>query len=433
MKEKNKRTKILQILAVVASVLLYLMIWIISETEISNLNEYKTEMRSSTEEKVVENNVEEKENNAEEESAKLIEGVKSRNLVFKNLRSAGVGLFYGVMILFLFAMFMILSLYVVGKIGKIIVFISNKSEDNKQSNGTQKNNLPVEDKKEIHSALSMLIACGIISLFFFLPFILGDQSNREMGEIWENGVKSIGNVFPLSEENTESDDTKVSSAVEITNIDADYEARKTQTDFSDDLMEYTMLYMVFIGVGIVTFQILYVVIRKKLQKEDEKDIIDEYSSPIAFLTIGVAILLMLRDGKLSSTDHIETIGELLKSYCTIIFSFTITILTLEIIKQLMNTKVKLIRREAEHLFIYLIGHSTLLLFEMLSFLYSAICGAIGRDPIALENNSENSFRNKIIESMENGLNKMEKGNIKILKGNKRKRAFDAFEETITKK
>jgi len=247
----------------------------------------------------------------------------------------------------------------------------------------------------------LVIAWGIIALFFIFPFLIGEKSNGII-EIWQDGVYKITSLF--STKNNVPDSPLKTTA------------------------SYSLIYVIVLGVSFAIVKILRSIIGHTLQEAKRKNLIDEYSSPIALLAVGVAMLWTLKG------EQFDKIGNLLKSFCTVIFIFAVIVLTLEIIRLLINMRENFIRLEARYLFILLVGQSALLILGALNFIYGTINNTIGSTEDTKIMQTEIKLKNKIVDTMNQVIdNKKKLPNGEQKEKDKRKLTFWPFDEKVTKK
>ena len=207
-------------------------------------------------------------------------------------------------------------------------------------------------------------------------------------------------------------------------------------DFSSkSVASYTLIFIIILGVGIAVVKILYSIIEQTLKKKKNVNLIDEYSSPIALLAVGIALLMLFQQGDFPKENRLDTIGALLGAFCTVIFIAAIIILTLEIIRLLMDIREDFIRLEARYIFISLVGQSALLLLEMLNSIYGAVNSTVSGDP---DNNLlqfNATLRQKIVDAMDDNIDVKEISSLtdQIKDVDDSETTFIPFDENVTKK
>ena len=194
-------------------------------------------------------------------------------------------------------------------------------------------------------AVMFTVAWGILALFLMLPFFTGEQGSGLI-DTWVKGTNSIAVWF-------------------------DMDAKPSDQGTPGNVGSYILLYIIVIGVGVAVIKIFYSLI-KHLFKKENNSFIDEYSNPMALMAVGVALLWSLRLKVFQMTSRRKLIFELFKCFAAVIIVFTIAILTLEIIRLLMDMREKIIRQEARYLFIFLVGQCTMMLMDILIL----VCGAL---------------------------------------------------------
>ena len=250
----------------------------------------------------------------------------------------------------------------------------------------------------------LVIAWGIIALFCILPFLMGEWGKGNLIEIWQDGTCKITSLFSPD------------NGAEVFSFEV--------------LISYILIYVIIIGVGFAVVKILHSIIGHTLKERKSENLIDEYSSPIALLAVGVAILWTLKGEQFG-----DRIVNLLESFCAVIFIFAIIVLTLEIIRLLINMRDNFIRLEARYLFISLVGQSALLILGMLNFIYGAVNNTIGSTEDTKIGKIEVKLRNKLVNAMDKAIEPEKKfpDDEQIENADKRKLTFWPFDEKVTKK
>lgn len=243
----------------------------------------------------------------------------------------------------------------------------------------------------------LVISWGIIALFCVLPFLMGEWGKGNLIEIWQDGTCKITNLFS-------PDNGAEGFSFEV-------------------LISYILIYIIIMGVGFAVVKILHSIIGHTLKERKSENLIDEYSSPIALLAVGVAILWTLKGEQFD-----DKIKDLLKSVVSVIFIFAIIVLTLEIIRLLINMRDNFIRLEARYLFISLVGQSALLILGMLNFIYGTINNTIGSTEDTKIEKIEVKLRNKLVNTMDKAIEPKKK-----FPNDEQKLTFWPFDEKVTKK
>lgn len=282
-------------------------------------------------------------------------------------------------------------------------------------------------------AVILAIAWGFIALFCVLPFLVGDQNRNNPIEIWKDGVckiESLSDFDWLENRDADSisipfpeDDLNDGGAVNSgSNDSANYS--------SGNLASYILIYVIVLGVGFAVTKILYSIIRHTLSESENINLIDEYSSPIALLAVGIAVLCTLKGG-----IGYKTIVSLLKSFGIVIVIFAIIIFTLEIIRLLINIRESFIRLEARYLFISLVGQTALLMLGVLNSIYGAVNSMISGGMDAKMYQIERKLRQKVIDAMDKAIDSKEKSadNEQMTNEKDHKTTFCPFDEKVTKK
>lgn len=247
-----------------------------------------------------------------------------------------------------------------------------------------------------------VVAWGVLAMFFILPFLAGRQISDPI-ENWKDGVYRIGGLFKTERSGV--------------NDPADFQFNA--------LASYMLVYIIVLGVGFAVEKILYAIIGHTLHEKKNRNLIDEYSSPIALLAVGVAILWTIQDDK----EPVE-IGELLKSFGTVSFIFAIAILTLEVVRLLINVRENFIRQEARYLFVSLIGQSAMLLLGVLNSIYGAVNNTIGSTDNTNMGQIETKLTQRMIKAMDKAIDNTDTDSKNEADS---KTTFCPFAEKVTKK
>lgn len=343
-------------------------------------------------------------------------GLVSTTLFFKISRTAIGGLILGTIVISIIALLIVVIRCIFNGIYNLL---SIKSSTGKICTEFQNSALSGAFK---NTTVILVIALGIFSLFFFLPFLVGEQTKENPIEIWKDGVTKIESIFGFNDEKASSNGTNGDN----NNLE----------DFSSkSVASYTLIFIIILGVGIAVVKILYSIIEQTLKKKKNVNLIDEYSSPIALLAVGIALLMLFQQGDFPKENRLDTIGALLGAFCTVIFIAAIIILTLEIIRLLMDIREDFIRLEARYIFISLVGQSALLLLEMLNSIYGAVNSTVSGDP---DNNLlqfNATLRQKIVDAMDDNIDVKEISSLtdQIKDVDDSETTFIPFDENVTKK
>ena len=243
--------------------------------------------------------------------------------------------------------------------------------------------LKVYDVALKRPAVSFMIALGVIALFLVIPFLLGEEKPNP-ADTWASGVYVISSFIDEKDTSKSNNGGTTSGSVsnnykeseqgnnETAGSEQNNDSGNKEKDSSNQLFDYALIYIIVLGVGFAIVRILDSFVQHLYRKEEKSGIIDEYSNPIAVLAIGVASLWVLRGGDILEKPLIEILGDLLGAFATVIAIFAIAVLTLEIIRLLMDMREKIIRQEARYLFIFLVGQCTMMLMDILIL----VCGAL---------------------------------------------------------
>lgn len=354
------------------------------------------------------------------------ENVQPKSIYSKALRTILVVMLFGVMVMSIVATLLIVVKGMVSTISRILLW---KAEKNGTAN--KKNEVFFGVMKSESNTVALIFACALVALFLFLPFLVGDQAGNQSMEIWEKGMRTMGRMM---EPQVVGNASSVVRSLSDTETDLDTETVSDSSLFKA-LATYTLIYIVLLGVGFAVVKILSSIIRRALKKSEKGDLIEEYASPIALLSVGIAVLILIQQGDFPRESRIETIVELVKSFATVTVIAAIVILTLEIIRLLMDVREGLIRRESRFLFISLVGQSALLLLTV----FNSICNAIGSAIGGTMNNRVEAINkklmNKMIEVMEEEIDfkKRKSHQTQSNHKNDHRTTFCPFDGKVTKK
>lgn len=261
-------------------------------------------------------------------------------------------------------------------------------------------------------AVVSALALGIMALFLILPLLAGKSEAKTDGliDIWENGVSKIGHIF-------EEDRTQLSP------------------DASDAFITYTLIYIIVLGVGLAVVKILHSIIIRSLKKRAPEELIDEYSTPIGLLAVGVAVLWSIKKGEISWNSELEVVSELTKSFIVVAFIATLVILVLEVIRLLMDMKEPFIRQEARYLFITLVGECTIVIMNLVLTFCGALSNAMGGKGDTAFIEFEEKVREKMKKLMDDQLDTKDQSpsHEQPDNSNDHERIFMAFDQKTTKK
>lgn len=297
-------------------------------------------------------------------------------------------------------------------------------------------------KEIIKTPIGMfIITWGILALFVVLPLLMGKHNSPSMAETWRSGVI---NIADFSSAHVGKYVEPVEAKFERVLDDDEYEYKnivmKTHAThkqpFYNALAGYILIFIVVLGVSFAAIKILYSIIDNTLKSKNGKTLLGEYSSSIGVLAVGVALLWTMQERDFTNDDIMIMARDCIISFAMVTFIVATAILTLEVIRLLMDMREKLIRREARYLFISLVGQASLLLLGTLNSIYGAISNAIGTSANSNEEEIYNKMQRKMLEIMDKQIEEQmeeetEEPKEKNLKENLE--VFPRFIEKITKK
>lgn len=312
--------------------------------------------------------------------------------------------------------------------------------------GTQETEPLKEELKDISKRLAAImkspiliavITWGILALFITLPFLMGNSEKGDLAETWISGVDKIVSFGSESYEKTlGSDDLDQGTGEsEESNPGQDFssgqsEASEAENSGSDNakrifyqqLLKYILVTVIVLGVAFAVFKLLYSIISRTFTVEKAYDLIDEYSGAIGVLSVGVAMLWTLQGNVYVMDASGKLFLAFLKSFGMVMLIVALIILTLEVIRLLLDMREKLIRQEARFLFVALVGEISLLLLSAITSIYEAANHAMGNSNDSSLEGVLNLIKEKIVWTMK-----------KHLPASKEyKRTFSGFSETVSK-
>ena len=298
--------------------------------------------------------------------------------------------------------------------------------------------------------VKFMITWGIMAVFIIMPLLMGEQKALEpssMSETWKNGVYRIAYFVGIEEADGKGDIEDAGTGQGMGGFIRDgiyrvayfQKAEGTESgesakgSFFNALGKYILDFVIVLGVGFAAVQIVYSIIDNVFSGKGERSLLDEYSSSIGVLAVGVSLLWTIQDKDFLKKRPIEMITDCFKSFAHVVFIITLAILTLEIIRLLLDMREKLIRKEARHLFVSLVGQVTMLLAVVLDSIYGAVSNTIGAPS---DNDAINRVKEKIklhvVWTMEEHLEEhLEEGRTEEIK--EHNTTFSRFDKKVTRK
>lgn len=337
--------------------------------------------------------------------------IKWRFILFKLLISVVQGLLFGIIVAFV-AIVLLLIILCVGKVVWRLLLSSKSTESGRSINlsGVNLKKSAFFDAVK-SSEVALIIAGGIISLFLIIPFFVGEQVKEDSLEIWIDGVKKI--ALYLNFDNVQG-----------------------KIEFTKALSFYALVYIILLGVGFAVVKILHSLIEDSLQKKRTVGLIDAYANPIALLAVGVSMLWLFHKGNNPfNMSRREFLLELGKCVVTVMIAAALLILTLEVIRLLLDMRQKIIRQEAKYIFISLIGKSSLFILEIMDSFFDALSNAAGGNKDSRLLRIDKKLKEKIIRAMKTAIYQEEEFPIQCSGEDKDgyETVFNSFEEHVTKK
>ena len=227
----------------------------------------------------------------------------------------------------------------------------------------------------------VIITGGILAVFGIIPIVMGSGSGS-LAKCWVTGVENIAFFCGKGQNFVRPE------ALEPFESIGDSEALG-HSKFGQALSIYLLVYISVLGIGYAVANILFEIIKELFNRKNKKGFLSEYSNSIVLLAVGVSILLMFSIGE-GDEDPTWTywLGNFSKSFALVLFVIAMGVLTLEIVRLLMDMKETLIRREARYLFVMLVGQCTVISVKALSLIYNALSSALAGNGIASERAEE---------------------------------------------
>lgn len=304
--------------------------------------------------------------------------------------------------------------------------------EHKKYNGALSKKLN-DESKELRSVLKsslvkFVITWGILAVFVILPLLMGNSDDQSMAETWKNGIEKIAS-FVGTDTGGYGNELAVQSISgedesEPNNNSKEY-CSGEKTSFYNALAGYILIFIVVLGVGVAAVKILYSIIDNTFTNGNEGSLLGEYSSSIGVLAVGVALLGTFQDKDFFSKSPLEMLGECVKSFSFVTVIVAVIILTLEIIRLLMDMRIKLIRQEGKYLFISLVGQASILLLVTINYVCDAVNNVIGSVTSSKTEQVQKEIQQKMIEAMREQLKEQRPEDKFVI--------FPAFSGKVTKK
>ncbi len=246
------------------------------------------------------------------------------------------------------------------------------------------------------------IAGGILALYLILPLVMGENT-ESIAKCWMNGVGQI----------------------------VQFCTNNISDNFASNLSAYSLIFILILGIGYGVGNILFEIIKERFEKKIV--FLSEYSNSIGLLAVGVSILYLISSKGIdfSKISPSELVVDFLESFVLVVFVIALGILTLEIVRLLMDLREKMFRREARYLFVLLVGLCTVIIVKAFSIFYNAISSILGRKNMQLDNAEE-----KIQKIYDHILEKVAQDMAEEIDINNRADGevpYNSFKERITKK
>lgn len=218
----------------------------------------------------------------------------------------------------------------------------------------------------------LLLTTVIIVSFFIVPLLAGDSESGSLLKCWISGISNI-----------------------YSTLSAD--GSTAQDKISEALPYYTLIYILVVGIGYIAASILHNIVSKTFFTSQPHGFLDEYSTSIGLLGFGVALLLSISNTG-NNQEWAENVSNFVKAMLTVVIATTLIILTLEIVRLLIDMRETLIRHQARYLFISVVGQGVVLIHQLFFFLY-AVIGNILTDT-SMNGDASEQKTHKIFQSIE---------------------------------
>lgn len=275
---------------------------------------------------------------------------------------------------------------------------------------------------------TFFVTCGILLVFIILPLLLGTPKG-EMGlaETWIDGVQTFASAINRNEYVEKGLTLNAGESADSGgDIDLNRNIDKTRPPLPEAVITYMLVYVIVLGVGFSIARILYAIVKDNLNQKQTATLIDEYSSSMGVLGVGVSILLVLQDDELNiyQDDLFKILGGFFKYFVIVAIVMALAIVILEVIRLVMDMRETLIRKEARYLFVALVGRAALLILILLNSIFSALSNAIGQYDEVDIRQIQNKLLQRITKAMDQEIDQRTED---------RDVTFVRFEERITKK
>lgn len=275
---------------------------------------------------------------------------------------------------------------------------------------------------------TFFVTCGILLVFIILPLLLGTPKG-EMGlaETWIDGVQTFASAINRNEYVEKGLTLNAGESADSGgDIDLNRNIDKTRPPLPEAVITYMLVYVIVLGVGFSIARILYAIVKDNLNQKQTATLIDEYSSSMGVLGVGVSILLVLQDDELNiyQDDLFKILGGFFKYFVIVAIVMALAIVILEVIRLVMDMRETLIRKEAKYLFVALVGRAALLILILLNSIFSALSNAIGQYDEVDIRQIQNKLLQRITKAMDQEIDQRTED---------RDVTFVRFEERITKK
>lgn len=294
------------------------------------------------------------------------------------------------MVTFLLISALMVILLVVCSGGVIVsAFEDKEAEKTKQKLQEKTEKITVLLKNPV---IIMAIVGGILALYLTLPLAMGENT-ESIAKCWTDGVEQIVrfcNVNTKVEVEELAGNEVASEETTSEEVGGEESARNqvTNSTLANSLSVYSLVFILILGIAYAVGNILFEIIKDGFEKKT--GFLKEYSNSIGLLAVGISMLYLISNKgiDLFKTEPSKLVVGFIESFVLVIFVIALGILTLEIVRLLMDLKEKMIRREARYIFVLLVGLCTVIIMRAFSVVYNAISSALGGKSKQLERAEE---------------------------------------------
>lgn len=254
----------------------------------------------------------------------------------------------------------------------------------------------------------LIIVIDIMAIFGIVPIVMGGNS-ANLATNWKSGVIEISHFF-------------MNNDIEL--------------NFTKALSIYLLIYIAILGIGYAASSILYKIIKNSFDRKNRKSLLSQYSNTIGLIAVAVSVLLMISWGifKLKpESSWTDLLFNILKTFALGIFIIIIGVITLEIMRHIMEMRKTLLRKEARYVFIMLAGQCAVIIVKAFSLIYNALSSMLTGNEMQSESRKDSmgDILKQIPEKIAQDIIKELSG--AAGHGDNMKMPYAAFKKNVTKK